>query len=213
MFRSKDKKPNASQADSGAGLLAWAGNLAIFYLILLALVTIPFFILFIILSIRAALEYQVWIFTTVFILITATVFLLIQRKRQIRKRYEKEKQDVMEIIRTAAREGHNVNISFLRGLIRLDYQSSNNDVRLLQASTRDQLKALPMDIDLQEAAEVMVADPQDPAKVLFLSTAAELGKLTSLLDRGVLTEAEFQVLKERLLKDKEEQFSAGTSRK
>ena len=213
MFRKEKNKSSAFPAGSDAGLFAWVGNLAIFYLILLALVTIPFLILIIILSIRAALEHQVWIFAGVFVLLIGTVFLLIQRKKQIQKRFDKGKEDVMEVIHTAAREGHNVNISFLHGLIRLDYQSSTNDGRLLQGPILDQLKALPMQSDLHEPAEVMVTDPQDSARVRSLSTAVELEKLAALLDRGVLTEAEFHVLKERLFKDKDGQFSAGASRK
>lgn len=205
MFRSKKHRSRSSPAPSGTGLFAWAGNLAIFYLILLALITIPFLVLFMILSIRAALDYRVWILVGMVVLAATTLFLVIQRRKQLRKRFEEEKKDVMEVIRTAAREGHNVNISFLHGLVRLDYQSSNNDRRLLEGPILDQLKALPMDTHSDEPAEVVVVEAENPSRVPPVSIAMELERLSGLFDRGVLTEAEFQELKERLLKTKQHQ--------
>ena len=139
MFRSKKHRSRSSPAPSATGLFAWAGNLAIFYLILLALITIPFLVPFMILSIRAA----------------------------------------------------------------LDYQSSNNDRRLLEGPILDQLKALPMDTHADEPAEVVVVEAENPSRVRPVSIAMELERLSGLFDRGVLTEAEFQELKERLLKTKE----------
>jgi len=203
MFRSKKHRSKSSPAPSGTGLFAWAGNLAIFYLTLLALITIPFLVLFMILSIRAALDYRAWILVGLLVLAAAALFLVIQRRKQLRKRFEEEKQDVMEVIRTAAREGHDVNISFLHGLVRLDYQSSNNDRRLLEGPILDQLKALPMDAHADESAEVVVVEAGNPSRVRPVSIAMELERLSGLFDRGVLTEAEFQELKKRLLKTKE----------
>ena len=201
MFRSKRKKSRTAPADFNTGLFAWAGDLAIFYVILLGLIAIPFLVLFVILSIRAALDYHIWILAGIVVLLALAAFLLIQRRKQIRKRFEEEKKDVMEVIRTATHEGHNVNISFLHGLIRLDYQGSNNEGRLLEGPTRDKLKALPMDIHTDES--FVVVNPQNPSEIRPFSIAMELEKLTELHDRGALTEAEFQELKERLLKAKE----------
>lgn len=203
MFRSKKKKSRSSATDFSPGLFAWVGNLAIFYVILLTLVTIPLVILFVILSVRAAMDYHIWILTGIFLLLTGLVFLVVQRRRQIRKRFEKEKKDVMEVISTAAREGHNVNVSFLHGLIRLDYQTGNNDRRLLIAPTLDQIKSLPLETNPDGAAEVVVIDSQTASRVRPLSIGSELEKLSGLLDRGVLTETEFRELKKRLLNDKE----------
>lgn len=203
MYRSKKNRSRSSPAPHGTGLFAWAGNLAIFYLILLALITIPFLVLLIILSIRTALDYRVWILVGILVLAAATLFLVFQRRKQLRKRFEEEKKDVMEVIRTAAREGHNVNISFLHGLVRLDYQSSNNYQRLLEGPMVDQLKALPMDTQAEESAEVVILGAENPPRVRPVSIAMELERLSGLFDRGVLTEAEFQKLKERILKTKE----------
>ncbi len=203
MFRSRKQKPRSFSADSGTGLFAWAGNLVLFYVILLALVTIPFLILLVILSIRTALDYRIWIMAGISILLALTVLLVIQRRKQIQQRFENEKKDVMEVIHTAAREGHNVNISFLHGLVRLDYQSSNNDGRLIQGPEFRQSKALPMSINTDDSNEVVMIAPQDKSEVETVSIAMELERLSGLLDRGVLTEMEFRELKDRLLKDRE----------
>ncbi len=203
MVQSRKQKSRSSSADPGTGLFAWAGNLALFYLILLALVAIPFLILLVILSVRTALDYHVWILTGIFLLLAVTVFLVIQRRKQIQKRFENEKKDVMEVIRTAAREGHNVNISFLHGLVRLDYRSNNNDARLIEGPEFNQSKALPMSIHKYDSNEVVMIAPQDKSEVEPVNTALELERLSGLLDRGVLTEMEFRELKDRLLKDRE----------
>jgi hypothetical protein len=203
MFRSKKKKSRSSPSASSGGLFSWAGNFALFYVILLTLITIPFLILFVILSIRTALDYHVWILAGVFVLAVAAAFLVLRRRKQIRNRFEEEKKDVMEVIRMAAREGHNVNISLLHGLVRLDYQSGNNDSRLLETPALNQLKALPMDLLTDQSGEAVTVEPrQDPNMVELTSVARELERLTSLFDRGVLTGAEFRELKERLLKAK-----------
>jgi hypothetical protein len=202
MLRSKRKKSRTAPTDFNTGLFAWAGNLAIFYVILLGLIAIPFLVLFVILSIRAALDYYIWILVGVFVLLAVAAFLLIQRRKQLRKRFEEEKEDVMEVIRTAAHEGHNVNISFLHGLIRLDYQGSKSDGRLLEGPTRNKLKALPLGVHSDES--FVLVNPQNPSEIRPFSIAIELEKLTELHDRGVLTETEFQELKERLLKAEEQ---------
>lgn len=203
MFRSRKKKSRSFSTDSSTGLFAWAGNLALFYVILLALVAIPFLILLLILSVRTALDYHIWILAGILILLAVTVLLVIQRRKQIQKRFEKEKKDVMEVIRTAAREGHNVNISFLHGLVRLDYRSNNNDGRLIEGPAFKQSKALPIGIHADSSPEVVMVAPQSKSEVEPLSIAMELERLSGLFDRDVLTETEFRELKDRFLKDSE----------
>ena len=130
------------------------------------------------------------------------IFFLIRRRKQIRKQFEAEKKDVMEIIRSAALKGHNVNISFMRGLISLDYRSSNNEGRLLEGSNPSQPKGLPLSTSGSEPEETVVDDSEDFSDNLTPSIASELEKLSDLLEKGLLTEAEYQELKSRLIDHK-----------
>lgn len=203
MFRSKNKRSRSSPTDSGTGLFSWMGNIAVFYVILLALISIPFLVLAVILFIRTVIDYHVWILFGMVTLITVGLFLLIRHRKKIGKQFEEEKKDVKEIIHAAAREGHNVNISFMHGLIRLDYQGSTNHSSLLGGSKLGQLKALPMNTSSDEPAEIITVGSENLSEFLTLSIASELERLSSLLDQGLLTEGEFQELKGRLLKAKE----------
>jgi len=108
----------------------------------------------------------------------------------------------MEIIRSAALKGHNVNISFMRGLISLDYRSSNNEGRLLEGSNPSQPKGLPLSTSGSEPEETVVDDSEDFSDNLTPSIASELEKLSDLLEKGLLTEAEYQELKSRLIDHK-----------
>jgi len=171
------------------------GSLGIFYLILLGLICIPVVVVMVVLFIRTMFVYRVWIIVGLGCLFLLAVFFVIRRRRQIAARYDREKEDLMEVIRAAAREGHNVNVSFMHGLIRLDYEGRAGQERtLIQAPVHSSVKALPMKSAL---------DPDDDANLDWKSTsvADELGKLHDLLQRGVVSETEFQELKEQLLRE------------
>jgi hypothetical protein len=202
VFGSKKKKSPSSSTDSGSRLFSWMGNLAVFYVTLLALISIPFLVLALILFFRTVMDYHVWILAGITAITAVTLVFLIRRRKQIREQYEAEKKDVMKIIRSAAQEGHNVNISFMRGLISLDYRGSNNDGRLLEGSKLSQLKALPLSTSGNESEEIMLDNSKDLSETQTPGIASELEKLSGLLEKGLLTEAEYQELKTRLIDHK-----------
>ena len=166
----------------------------------MALVCIPFVVLFLVLSIRTILDYAFWILPGFLILLIAAVTQVVRRKKEIRKRFEEEKKDVMEVIRTAAAEGHNVNISFMHGLIRLDYQGTNNNRRLPGGLMPGGIKELPATTSGDQPEQTVVVETESFSEVGHVSIATELEKLSSLLKQGVVTEDEFRVLKRQLLK-------------
>lgn len=174
------------------------GNLAVFYVTLLALISIPFIVLLMILFVRTVMNYHVWILIGLTTVIAVTSLFLIRRRKSIRKQFEREKKEVMETIRTAAREGHNVNISFMRGLISLDYWGSKNHGRLLGGPKPSQLKALPFRTPESRFDLVEVFDSENLSEAHSLGIASELEKLSGLFERGLLTEEEYQELKGRL---------------
>jgi len=197
-----EKKKSSSSNDAGRGLFSWVGNLAVFYVTLLALISIPFLVLALILFFRTVMDYHVWILVGITAITAVTLLFFIRRRKQIRKQFEAEKKDVMEIIRSAAREGHNVNISFMRGLISLDYRGSNNEGRLLEGSKLSQPKALPLSTSGNESEEIMVDNSKDLSETHTPGIASELEKLSGLLEKGLLTETEYQELKTRLIDHK-----------
>ena len=102
MFGSVKKKASSSN-DAGRGLFSWLGNLAVFYVTLLALISIPFLVLALILFFRTVMDYHVWILAGITAITAVTLLFFIRRRKQIREQFEAEKKDVMEIIRSAAR--------------------------------------------------------------------------------------------------------------
>ena len=199
VFGSTKKKTRPSSTYPNNGFFSWMGNIALFYVTLLALISIPFLVLVLIFFVRSVIDYHVWILVGITTVIAVTSLFLIRRRKLILKQFETEKREVMEIIRTAAREGHNVNISFMRGLISLDYWGSNNDTRLLKGSKLSRLKALPLSTSASEPHEEVVVDSEDLSASHTLGIASELEELSGLLEKGLLTEAEYQELKSRLL--------------
>ncbi|UCG11066.1 MAG: SHOCT domain-containing protein [Deltaproteobacteria bacterium] len=200
MFRSEKKKKRESSSSSGTGFFSWMGNLTLFFVIILALISIPFLILVAVLSIRTIQDYWVWILSGILATVGTAVFLLVRSRKRIRKRFEKQKEDIIEIIQVAAREGHNVNISVMHGLIRLDLQGRNDDLRLLEGPVSGQRKALPLSPGGDNPDGVLVDDPLNPSNFRPPSVSAELERLSRLMEKGLVTEAEFQQLKARLLK-------------
>jgi hypothetical protein len=200
MFGAKKRTSGSSTASHGIGLFSWAGSLAIFYLVILGLISIPFIVLFLIFFVRTVVNYQVWIFVGIVASLVATVFLIIRRKRQIRERFEQEKKDVMAVINTAAQQGHNVNISFMHGLIRLDYRGDNREGRLLEVKPFGGVKQLPRSTGTDGASDIAVPDGGNRSVDQHPSISMELERLSGLVQRGILTESEFQELKGRLLR-------------
>ena len=199
MFRSKKKKQKPSSQSANIGPFSWVKHFAAFYVILLALTCIPFLIIFVVLSIRTVLEYALWILPGVAVLLVAVVTLVVRRKKEIQKRFEAEKKDVMEVIRTAAKEGHDVNISFMHGLIRLDYQGTDNSPRLLEGSLYGRLKELPATTSGNPPNQLVVVETENHSEIIQVSIATELEKLSGLLNQGVVNEDEFRALKQQLL--------------
>ena len=105
---------------------------------------------------------------------------------------------MMELIRTAAEEGHNENISFMHGLIRLDYHGTEDSRRLLGGLMPGGLKGLPATTSGDQPDQIVVVETENRSEVRHVSIAAELDKLSSLLKQGVVTEDEFRVLKQQL---------------
>jgi hypothetical protein len=195
MARSKKNKSSPASAPHRVGFASWLGSLGIFYLIIMGLISIPLVVVMVVMFIRTMFAYRIWILAGLGCLVLLTVIFIIQRRKRIAGRYDREKEDLMEVIRAAAREGHNVNVSFMHGLIRLDYEGrSGNDRPLIQAPGRTDVKALPM-------ASANRTDIEDASDAKALSVADELEKLHGLLERGVVSEAEFEELKEQLLKN------------
>jgi hypothetical protein len=204
MFRPKEKKARPFSSPATTGLFSWLGNFALFYVIILALISIPFLILIVVLSIRTILDYGNWILIGILVLIAVTVIIVIQRRRQILKGFAEQKGDIVDIIQAAAREGHNVNVSFMHGLVRLDYQGKGNKGQILDGRTTGSTKALPMNTSATGEAELVAVDPVHPSDRQSQDVSLELERLSHLLDRGLVTETEFQRIKERLLKDEQE---------
>ena len=199
MTRSNENESFSAAARNRVGFASWMGSFGIFYLIVMGLISIPLVVVMVVLFIRTMFAYRIWVLAGLGCLVLLAVLFIIRRRRRIAGRFDREKEDLMEVIRAAAREGHNVNVSFMHGLIRLDYEGRAAHERpLIQAPARTAIKALPM-----ESADGMDDAGNFDAKPI--SVADELEKLHDLLERGIVSEAEFQELKELLMKDSRSQ--------
>jgi hypothetical protein len=188
MFGSKRKSPGAAD---GRGEPSWAGKLALFFLFLLGLISVPFVLLTGILGVRLILEYHVYIIAGILLLLGAVGYLLIRKGRSALARFDQEEREVMKIIHMAAAEGQSVDISLLYGLVKIDYRGNGGEQRLLADETQ-RLKALPAG---QTDAHGSVYDRDS---IHQAATHQELDHLLLLMDQGRLSENELRRIKERL---------------
>ncbi len=200
MTSRKKTTGSGSPGASKMGLFSWAGTLAVFYAVLLLMITIPLIAVLVVFAVRTVIDYRFWILMGFLVLAIGGAILAIRRRRRLAQGYERGKQDVMEVVRAAAREGHNVNISFMHGLVRIDYQGDTREGRLIEAPGSGAFKALPVPSSDPSDRPIDIDSVPHPEESGGGTLSDELERLSRLRDRGVVTEDEFLELKDRLIK-------------
>ncbi len=173
-----------------------------FYLILIALTGIPLLVVLVVFLIRTIMDFRVWIILGTLITLVGLALLIFRHRKRIGRRIDEEKQDVMEVIRAAAQEGHDVNISFMHGLVRIDYKGDAGKTRWLEAPSDGPKKALPMPTG-HAVHQTPIIDSMSSGDVERTSITEELERLNGLFLRGIVTREEFDELKARLLREPE----------
>jgi len=122
----------------------WLKNVALFYIIILLMVSVPLVVVFVVLSITTLISLRYWIAGGVFFFICLGVFLVYKNRKQYSKDLRRNKEEVLKILEHAIKSGHDVDISVMGGLLKISYKSKGKE---LPAPPNKEMPSLPRPSD------------------------------------------------------------------
>jgi hypothetical protein len=202
-FRKKKNAESNTRNDQQTKGMGLASSLSVYYIFMLLLVSIPLVIFFIVLFLRAVIDYRFYIFSGGAALILLGGFLVYRFRGRFKKKIIKESVDVMEAVRSAAGDGQTVHISILGGLMNVTYEGGDGDHRKA-LDWNEPARALPAPVN-GEYRPVHGGPPAAGHGEIVehdASLSSELESLYHLKERGLLTDREYESAKKRLLAEK-----------
>jgi len=100
-------------------------NLGLFYLLILIIVSIPLLVVLVVLGIKTIIDLRYWLLGFGTILLTAAIVILYKRRKKYSEEFKKDKEEILKILEQAISLGHDVDISFMGGLLKISYRSSH----------------------------------------------------------------------------------------
>jgi hypothetical protein len=202
IFRKKKKVESKKGSDQTAKGLGLASSLSIYYILMLFLISIPLIVFFMVMFLRALIDYRFYIFSGCAAMIFLGGFLLYRFRGRFKKKIIKESVDVMEAVRSAAGDGQTVHISILGGLMNVTYEGDGCNRKELDWN--EPSRALPAPGNGRRRIEHHGTSALGHTEILNEEDALidELENLYQLKMRGVLTDGEYETAKRRLLRGK-----------
>ncbi len=118
----------------------WIKTLGIFYFLLLAIISVPILLTFTVISIKTIWELRYWILGGVVCLFSIAFYFLYKHRKRYKEELRKNKEEILEVVEKALSSGHEVNISFMGGMLKISCKkidankslpASNKNVPLL----------------------------------------------------------------------------------
>ena len=100
-------------------------NLGLFYLLILIIISIPLLVVLVVLGIKTIIDLRYWLLGFGTILLTAAIVILYKRRKKYSEEFKKDKEEILKILEQAISLGHDVDISFMGGLLKVSYRSSH----------------------------------------------------------------------------------------
>ncbi len=173
-----------------ASISTW-GNLTSFYSLLVFLIAIPFILIVLLVWLTSFLGMSSWLFAGFAVLCAYIGWRLYRWWRTAMNRMTAQGSEFHDLMRDAARNGKNMEISLLNGAFTLRYHGAGNLAAALPGRPRSLALAGPL--TLEADAEEM--HPWLPPERL----REELEGFVRLRDEGVISAEEFDRLKASLL--------------
>lgn len=174
-----------------ASVSSW-GNLANFYSLLIFLIAIPFILIVALVWLTGILGFSAWIFAAFAALCAWGVWRLHRRWEGLKARMTAQGSEFTDLMREATKNGKDVEISLLNGVVTLRYHGQAG-LNPALPPPRPQTLTLQAPINLEaKAAEAQAGIP--PARL-----REELNEFIRLRDSGVISGEEFDRIKAGLL--------------
>ena len=173
-----------------ASISTW-GNLANFYSLLIFLIAIPFVLIVLLVWLTGLLGLSSWLFAGFAALCAWIGWRLYRWWQTVKTRMTAQGSEFHDLMREAARNGKNVEISLLNGALTLQYHGVENLAAALAGRPPALALAAPLTLEA-EAEEMHSWLPPERFR-------EELEGFVRLRDEGVISAEEFDRLKASLL--------------
>jgi hypothetical protein len=164
------------------------GNLTQFYSLLLFLIAVPFVLIIALVWLTGILGFSVWIFAGFAVLCGFAVWRLTKKWNSLKAKMAGQAGNLHDIMQEAAKDGRDVEVSLLNGVVTLRYRGQQGQ-EVLPAAISAAPLALAAPAHLEAPAEVL-----QPERV-----REELQEFLRLRDTGVISPEEFERIKTGLL--------------
>lgn len=121
-------------------LREWIKNVALFYVIILLMISIPVVVVLTVLSIKAIISLRYWIAGGILVSILLISFVLYRHRKKYKEDLWKNKDEILRALERAIRAGHDVDISVMGGLLKISCKC--RDKSLLPVSEKE-IASLP----------------------------------------------------------------------
>jgi len=152
----------------------WNSILLMFLIFILHILLIIGLVITVIV-LQGFLEYTAWIFLSVFILILGSGF-------WFWRKFQQRKENLSDILNTPSFKGRDVEVSFLGGTVNLRLGAQSNIKRSQEELQAYENNDEPLELEDQETIRIR-----------------DLKELGRLMEKGLITEEEYNLAKKRLL--------------
>ena len=167
-------------------------NLSQFYSLLVFLIAVPFVLIVALVWLTGILGFNLYIFIGFALLCAFAVWRLVRKWSSIKAKMASQATNLHDIMKEAAKEGKDVEVSLLNGVVTLRYRGQQGGPEALPAA----LAAAPLAL----AAPNHLVTPAEEAPVLAPERVREeLEEFVRLRDTGVISAEEFDRIKASLL--------------
>lgn len=181
-------------------------NMMNFYSLLLFLIAIPFILIIALVWLTGVLGFSTWIIGGLALIMALGVWRLYRKWGQIKAKMAAQGAEFKDIVNEAAKEGKDVEVSLLNGLLTFRYHGNRYPTPVALPYPAPATLAL-------EAPESMVAESaalagQDPTAYELGQLRRELEGYIRLRDSGIISPEEFDQIRNRLMGSINDRVSA-----
>lgn len=173
--------------------IASFGNMMTFYSLLFVLLAIPFVLIVALVWLTGVIGFSTYIFVFLGAVAALVSWRVYRRWRLFKAKLAAQGAEMGDIVKEAARQGKDVEVSLMNGLLTFRYQGKRYDAPLA-LGTAPLALAAPVDLDAAMAAGGNGEDWQEPSRL-----RQELEGFVRLREAGVISAEEFEAIKSRLM--------------
>ncbi len=170
------------------------GNLGLFYIILIALFAIPLMGTFVVVIIKGVLDFRYLILAGGIIITGLAIYFAVKFSLRMFRKIRRDGLFALREAQEQTNQGQSVQIGLMGGLLTLSYGGQNSaqhqDKSPLLLPEEQGESFFPQDVSVSEPETV---PPKDPLK--------KIRELSDMKSEGIIDEAEFCMLKKKLIQD------------